>query len=133
MSKAELKAYLKEHPRLRPVSPAERRQRHEEMLEELALWKYCLPYDTPEEQALVREIHEWEQAENGGYYIIRKQYRRSGRVPVLTTGDFPSQDFVEMVLWERYGGGTYLVYKGNTPRILARYEIDGPSWFRPLK
>lgn len=113
------------------MTPVEGRLEQEKLLEHLTAVEYGLPYDTPEEKALVREIYQWQQAEGGGNFIVKKHYHRGVRLPVLTTGNFPTWEFVQNALWDTYGGGVYLVHKGNTPRILARYEVAGPGWFRP--
>jgi hypothetical protein len=87
---AESKIFRKRQSPPRRLTPAQKRLEQQKFLEHLAAVDYGLPYETPDEEALVREIYHWDQAEGGGYFIVKKHYRRGVRLPVLTMGWIPS-------------------------------------------
>ncbi len=73
----------------------------------------------------------WEHQNAGGEFVIRKSFNSKGiknrRIARLL--HFPSAEEVMDRVEDQFGGGTYTIHPGNSPKVLMTYYLSGPSKF----
>ena len=101
-------------------------------INELEDLPYADDFDLPDEEKKLRALHEYVSAGAEAGYDIRKVFNAKGMGArtVMTVHEFPTSKKLEGLVEEMYGGGTYRVHQGGSPRVFKTYHVDGPARFR---
>ena len=95
-----------------------------------------LPYsddvDLPDEEKKLRALHRYVTAGAEASYDIRKVFNAKGMGArtVMKVHEFPTLEGLEGLVEDRFGGGTYRVHQGGSPRVFKTYHVDGPARFQ---
>ncbi len=86
-------------------------------------------FELPEEEDNLKRT--WEHQKVGGEFVIRKSFNSKGIKNRRIAGllHFPSEEEVMDRVEDQFGGGTYTIHPGNSPRVLKTYHLPGPSKF----
>ena len=86
-------------------------------------------FELPEEEDNLKRT--WEHQKVGGEFVIRKSFNSKGIKNRRIVGllHFPSAEEVMDQVEDQFGGGTYTIHPGNSPRVLKTYHLPGPSKF----
>jgi len=84
-------------------------------------------FELPEEEDNLKRT--WEHQNAGGEFVIRKSFNSKGIKNRRIAGfvHFPSAEEVMDRVEDQFGGGTYTIHPGNSPRVLKTYHLPGPS------
>lgn len=75
----------------------------------------------------------YEHQRNGGNFLLTKTMAGRGirRFDIMPLDHFPTQDEVEELVLENYGGGAYAICPEGGPGRFKTYNALGPSKYRP--
>ena len=78
-------------------------------------------FELPEEEDNLKRT--WEHQNAGGEFVIRKSFNSKGIKNRRFVGllHFPSAEEVMDRVEDQFGGGTYTIHPGNSPRVLKTY------------